>query len=87
MATKYNVENVRTNLPADQLSGLQTEISSALDKLKDLQPEIKKIAQEKALKPEEKDEVLKNYGTMYEEYNKVATELQEVMEDVEKARK
>lgn len=87
MARKYNVDNVRANLSADQLSDLQTEVSSALDRLKDLQPEIEKIAQEKALKPEEKDGVLKNYGTMYEEYNNIKNELKQVMQDVEKARK
>lgn len=87
MAKNYNVDNIRENLPADKMSDLQTEVSSALDRLKDLQPEIEKIAQEKALKPEEKDEVLKNYATMYEQYNKVKDELKQVMEDVEKARK
>lgn len=86
MAKKFDVDNVRTNLSADQLSELHTQVSSALDRLKDLQPEIEKIAQEKALKPEEKDEYLKNYGTMFEEYSKVTNELGQVLQDVTKAR-
>ena len=82
-ATAYKVDSVRKNLSADKLSELQTQVSSTLERLNNLQPEIEKIAQEKALKPEEKDGVLQNYGTMYEEYRKVADELRQVVGDVE----
>jgi len=87
MAKKFDVDNVRRVLSADKLSELKTQVSSTLDRLKELQPQIEKIAQEKALKPEEKDEYLKNYGTMYAEYDKVKTELEQVLKDVEAAKR
>ena len=88
MAKKYNVENIRTNLSADQVAELQTQISSAVDRLKELQPEIEKIAEQKALKGTsvEKNDVLKNYESQFESYTQTSKELRQVLQDVEKAR-
>lgn len=87
MAKQYNVGNVRENISTEQLAELQSKISACLDRLNDQQKQIEEIASSKALSPGEKDETLKNYARMFEEYEKKKTELTEVLQDVEKARK
>lgn len=74
------VAESRANLPPDELSELQSEVSSALERLQIMAPEIDKMMSEKAFSPEEKDEKLKRYETMYEEYEKTKTELLELLQ-------
>ncbi len=70
----------RTDLPPDELTKLQSEVSVALERLQAMAPEINKMASEKAFSPGEKEEKLKQYAAMYTEYGKTRTELQELLQ-------
>ncbi len=75
---------ISANLPPEQLKQLQTEIADALKRLNEMEPEVKKVAEEKAFKPGEKNEKLKQYEIMFAAYEKQRTELQELIDRIKK---
>ena len=73
-------EKIGKELSPEELANLQTEISSALERLKDLEPKIKEIAESKALPADKKEERLKQYEEMYKNHQEKRKDLEHILE-------
>lgn len=77
-------EVVTHDLPAEEVGKLKAEIDASMERLQQLKPEVEKIAKDKMLPPGEKEDKLKQYAAMHENYQKMKKDLYDILNELRK---